>query len=608
MRVLARILTFTKELTPLYIGIVVCSLITSAAGLVTPFLIGRATDVVVGSVAGETPVDAATTTVLWLALALLAAELLGTATSSIGGYIGDVMSARMRAILSTRYFEKLLSLPQHYFDTELTGTIVNRLNRSIVETTQFLKSVANSFMTMFITTAAVLVVMGATAWPLALILLILFPTYVWLTSLTSRHWQKVEGKKNESIDRASGRFSEVVAQIPVVKSFVQERHEHESFARSFDRTVALTREQSTRWHLMDALRRSVLALAIFAMMAIILLRTVRGELSVGEMVLLVQLISMARQPVAMMSFIIDAGQHAIAGSRDYFAVIDMPDERTEFHASREATARAARESRTERASDAAVEFRGVTFRYDKDEESVLHEIDLAIKPGERVAFIGESGAGKTTLVSLILGLYPIEAGDLLVGGESMDDLPIEELRERVAVVFQDAALFSGTIRENIAYSKPDATDEEIIAAAKRANAHDFVSAFANGYDTVIGERGLRLSGGQRQRIAIARAILKDAPILVLDEATSALDTKSEREVQRGLDELMRGRTSLIVAHRLSTIADVDRIVTLQNGRIDEVGSPAQLAASGGLYAQLLALQSSTNREDRERLAAYEINL
>lgn len=187
-----------------------------------------------------------------------------------------------------------------------------------------------------------------------------------------------------------------------------------------------------------------------------------------------------------------------------------------------------------------------------------------------------------------------------MNGHDVADAPLRALRSRIGVVFQDAALFSGTIRENIAYGRPGATDEQIREAARRANADRFIERFDGGYDQVIGERGLRLSGGQKQRIAVARAILKDAPILVLDEATSALDTKAERQVQAGLEELMRGRTSLIIAHRLSTIAGVDRIITLREGRIDEIGTPAELAGSGGIYAQLLELQHSGDTKQLKR--------
>ena len=207
-------------------------------------------------------------------------------------------------------------------------------------------------------------------------------------------------------------------------------------------------------------------------------------------------------------------------------------------------------------------------------------------------------------MNLLLGLYQPTAGTLTVCGKDVSTLSSAELRSSVGVVFQEPALFSGTIRENIAYATPYANQAEIEDAAKRANAHEFIMGFTDGYDTVIGERGLRLSGGQKKRIAVARAMLKDAPVLVLDEATSALDTKAERVVQAGLEQLMEGRTTLVIAHRLSTIANVDTIVTLDEGRVDEVGSPAELAISGGIYSELLKLTGSTSAADRERLKRF----
>jgi len=203
-------------------------------------------------------------------------------------------------------------------------------------------------------------------------------------------------------------------------------------------------------------------------------------------------------------------------------------------------------------------------------------------------------------------LYPPSRGSIRIAGTGIMDLALQDVRADIGVVFQDPSLFSGTIRENIAYATPAASDDEIIAAAKSANAHDFIARFARGYDAQIGERGLKLSGGQKQRIAIARAILKDAPILILDEATSSLDSKSERLVQEGLEHLMTDRTTLIIAHRLSTISAVDRIITLRDGRVDEIGTPEHLATTGGIYAELLALQASATKRDRRRLAHFDI--
>ena len=241
----------------------------------------------------------------------------------------------------------------------------------------------------------------------------------------------------------------------------------------------------------------------------------------------------------------------------------------------------------------------------KDVVAVDH-VALDIAPGEFITFLGPSGCGKTTTLRMIAGFEDTTSGQVVLDGQNMVSLPPN--KRPMSMVFQSYALFPHlSVRENIAYADPDASDERVRAAAEAAYAHRFVEAFDDGYEQVIGERGLRLSGGQKQRIAVARAVLKDAPILVLDEATSALDTKSERLVQAALEELMVGRSSLIVAHRLSTIASVDRIVTLRGGQVQEIGTPAELAASGGIYAQLLDLQRAGTQEARKMLKEYGLS-
>ncbi|KLO63551.1 iron ABC transporter ATP-binding protein [Dermacoccus sp. PE3] len=610
MRSLGKILSSTRVLWPSYVAILFTSVLITATALLMPFIISGATDEVVDVVKAGGHTDGHVKTIVWFAVALLVADLANTFISNIGGYIGDVAAVRMRRILSTRYFEKLLTLPQSYFDRELTGTIINRLSRNISETTQFLNMFANNFLPMLLTTFAVLIISAVYSWPLALLLLIVFPVYMYLTTLTSKKWQVLEQQKNEQFDIAGGRFAEVVGQIRVVKSFGQEKRELTSFDDRYASTVATTRVQSRYWHLMDAARRGSLNVIFFGVYAIVFVQTVRGVFTIGDMVLLIQLVNMARQPVMMMSYLVDSGQRAVAGSRDYFKVLDeMPERDIAALAADDAPASRA-SSATARGSDdgrddTVIEFDDATFGYD-DDRAVLEHIDLSIRHGERIAFVGESGGGKTTLISLLLGLYRLREGRLSVFGRDVDETPLAQLRSDFGVVFQDSSLFSGTIRENIAYGRPDASGEEIVDAAKRANADIFIRRFDDGYDTTIGERGLKLSGGQKQRIAVARAMLKDAPILILDEATSALDTKSERLVQAGLDELMEGRTSLIIAHRLSTISTVDRIVTLRDGRIDEIGPPEELAVSGGIYAELSALQASGRKTDKKRLKEYDI--
>ena len=388
------------------------------------------------------------------------------------------------------------------------------------------------------------------------------------------------------------------------------------FNDHYARTVDVTHGQSRYWHLMDVARRGAFALIFFAIYVIIFTSTASGAFTLGAMVLLIQLVAMAKQPVTMMSYLVDSSQRAIAGSNSYLEALDeLPEAHAPFGA--EAALSFTRPAQAEGTPTAvlvpwrveedapALSFDRVSFSYDGASD-VLKDVTFSVAQGERVAFVGESGGGKTTLVNLLLGLYRPDSGVVQVGGHDVTHLPLQQLRGQIGVVFQDAALFSGTIRENIAYGRPDAPDDRIEDAARRANAHEFVARLTRGYDSEIGERGIKLSGGQKQRVAVARAMLKDAPLLILDEATSALDSKAERLVQAGLEALMADRTTLIIAHRLSTISTVDRIITLRDGRVDEIGSPEELARSGGIYAELLALQASATKADRKRLHAFDI--
>lgn len=595
MHALTRILRFTSELWRYYLGVVISAVVVAATTLAVPFVIARATDLAVDGVrTGDHHIGP----ILTMAVVILVLDLTNSLLTNVNGWLGDVMSARMRQILSTRYFHKLLELPQSWFDEELTGSITSKLTRSITNVTDFAKAFANNFFTLLLTTVAVLIISAVYYWPLAVLLGIVFPVYVWLTALTSRNWQTHQDVINHHIDTAGGRFQEVISQIRVVKSYVTEDTEQREFDAHYDATVEATRRQSNHWHVMDTVRRVVLNVIFFGIYAIIFVQTARGVFSVGDMVLLIQLMTMARQPVQMMSYVIDVAQRAVAGSKDYFSVMETRPAPT--------PAVATTTINEPDPDTPMIRFDDAVFSYDGTNR-VIDRVSFDVNRGEKVALVGESGGGKSTLVNLLLGLYPVSSGRILVAGQDISQVAPQTLRHNIGVVFQDPSLFSGSIRDNIAYGT-DATDEEVREAAHKAYADRFVRRFRDQYDTLVGERGVKLSGGQKQRISIARAILKDAPILVLDEATSALDTRSERWVQAGLESLMADRTSLIIAHRLSTISSVDRIVTLDHGRVDEIGTPDELAVSGGIYAELLALQASTSRADRKRLERFGIRM
>lgn len=591
MKPLIRVIGYAKHLWPYYVGITAASILVAATGIAIPFVIKAATDLMVSVVEGR---GADVSGALWLAVLLFAFDGANTYIRNWGGYLGDVMASKLKAQLSTRYYEHLLTLPQSYYDGELTGTIINRLNRAINEVTHFVAAFANNFFQMVLSAVLTIIIVCFYSWQLALLVFIIYPLFLWLTALTSKKWQRYQNEKNHETDIASGRFAEVVTQIKVVKSYVQEKLEHRHFRVRFHRTIDLTRRQSSYWHMMDVLRGLVLALIFLAIYGYIFVQTVQREFTIGEMVLLITMINMLRVPIFSMSFIVDSFQRAITGSKDYVAAMELKPEIADKPGAHNLEITHGR-----------VMFGAVDFAYKKS-RPVLNRLTFTLEPGEKVALVGESGEGKTTIANLLMRLYEPNGGIITIDDANIADVTQASLRRQIGTVFQDPALFSGTIRENIAYAHPRATDEQVIAAAKAANAHDFVVQFEKGYDSEIGERGIKLSGGQKQRIAIARAILKEAPILILDEATSSLDSRAEHEVQEALDRLMHGRTTLIIAHRLSTIAHVDKIVTLKDGKVDEIGSPAKLAKTDGIYAQLLRLQEGQTAREKKKLEAYEI--
>lgn len=591
MKPLLTALSYAKNIWPYYVGVTVASILVALTGIAIPFVISRATELMVTVVQGG---EADVTGALWLAGALFGFDIANTLIRNWGGYIGDVMSAKLKAQLSTRYFEHLLVLPQSYYDSELTGTIISRLNRAINEVTNFLNVFANNFFQMILTTIITIGIIVAYSWELALLVVIIYPLFLWLTAITSKKWQKMQTAKNLEIDIASGRFAEVISQMKIVKSYVQEKLEHRHFRVRYHKTIALTRKQSKYWHDMDIIRGGVLSIVFFAIYAFIFVETVETRFTIPDMILLITLINALRTPLFSMSFIVDNFQRAITGSKDYVTAMELqPD----IYDSPGAKAL--------EVSNGVVSFNDVGFRYN-EKQDVLNDITFTAESGQKVALVGESGQGKSTLSNLLMRLYEPQQGSIMIDGQDITRVTQKSLRHNIATVFQEPALFSGTIRENIAYAKPRASHEEIEQAAKVANAHDFISKLEHGYDTEIGERGIKLSGGQKQRIAIARATVKDAPILVLDEATSSLDSRAEHMVQEALDRLMRGRTTIIIAHRLSTIAHVDKILTLKNGTVDEIGTPAELAQTDGIYGQLLELQLGTTEKAKKKLRSYDI--
>lgn len=592
MKDIWRIIRFTSELKAHYVGVSVFTVLLAVVAQLQPLFTKGAIDEISKLLTGG---EASVPLVAMFAVLIFVTDVLQTLLSNFGGYIGDMLSAKLRQLLSQRYYEHLLSLPQRYFDTELSGKLINRMSRGITQITEFVQMFSNNFLQFIFSTILSLAVVAYFSWQVALMLALLYPIFIWLTTRTSGTWIKYQHEINDNLDVASGRFAESISQVKVVKSFLQERRELKFFGKRMGAAVTTTRPQSKYWHKRDVQRRLMLNLIFLAVFVYIFVEAARGTYTIGTMVLLIQYAMQIRIPIFSISFLVDQTQRAIANTKDYFEVMDTEPDVADSSGAKEL-----------RVKKGEVVFDDVHFSYE-DGKPVLKGVSFAALPDTKVALVGESGEGKTTVTNLLMRLYDIQGGRITIDGQDVAQVTQKSLRAGIGVVFQEPALFSGTIRENISYANPRATEEQIIAAAKAANAHEFINKFEKGYDTEIGEKGLRLSGGQKQRIAIARAILKDAPILILDEATSSLDSKSESMVQEALERLMKGRTTLIIAHRLSTIQNVDQIITLRNGKVDESGSPQKLAKSGGIYSQLLKLQErQTTEQAKKQLKKFDI--
>ena len=526
-----------------------------------------------------------------------------TVMTVIGQWTGDKLAVRLQTFLSSKFYEHLLGLDIGYFDNEITGKISNKMYRGITSITDFVQSMLNNFLPFFLTAFITIILLARYSLVIALLLTVLFPLYILISHKSSQNWMKFEGEKNQINDLSQGRVFESISGIRVVKAFATQFTELKNFLSARHQMESLTVKQTRQWHLYDFYRRFSLNLILFAIFAYIVYWTYHGRYTIGEMTLLMQLVNQARFPLFAMSFILGQIQQASAGSKDFFSILNTESKIKDLP-------QAKRLKIANNSKIPMIVFTNVSFQYEKG-KPVLHDITFELGVKHKLALVGESGQGKSTMINLLLRYYEPQRGEILVSGQNILQVTQESLHQNIAVVFQEALLFSGTIRENIRYGRPGATNQEIIEVAKAANAHEFVKDLPNEYDSVIGERGVKLSGGQKQRIAIARAMLTNAPIIVLDEATSSLDSKSELLVQQGLDRLLENRTSIIIAHRLSTIANADLILVLNKGTVAQFGTPQQLRADKkGMYAQLVSLQQellkAPSEERTKRLAKFDL--
>lgn len=506
--------------------------------------------------------------------------------TALSNRVGDHLSGQLRKYWTEQFYYKILTLPQSYYDGEMSGKIINQLTRGLFVMQSFVNTSTNFIIPTLLQAFVITIFLAYYSWAIALIIFSIFPIYILISYYSTKQWGKYESKKNPIEDKMRSRMSEVISNIKLVKSFITEPLEFGFVNKSLKEINAYYAQQSTEFHRIDFVREVSLTVVISLVSFLVFKGTFDKTYTLGEMTLLLQLLYQVRWPLFGMSFILTRIQEAEAGTKEFFEIMDTegvePFETGENYSSKKFT-------------KTNLEFKSVAFTYEKS-HPVLKNISFSLHNKEKAALVGHSGAGKTTIVNLILKFYNATKGDVLLNGTSYQKLSHQVIRNNISLVFQENELFSTTIRENVAYGNKSATEKDVVRALKLANAWDFVSGFEKGIDTEVGERGVRLSGGQKQRIQIARAILKDSPILILDEATSSLDSKSEMEVQTGLENLMKDRLTIIIAHRFSTIQNVDTILVVEDGVISQQGSPQELSTKKGVYKDLLTYQIQGNEK------------
>jgi subfamily B ATP-binding cassette protein MsbA len=498
------------------------------------------------------------------------------------GFVGDYAMAwaatHVVSDLRNAMFARLVTLPTRFFDDQSSGALMSKIAYDVTGVTQAATVAVTVLVRDSLTVIGLLAWLMYLNWALTLVALGMIPLIAFSVRLFSRRLRIVSRSTQRSMGLITHVLEETIGAHKVVKIFGGEQYERQRFA-------AANREQrghNMRWTVAAAGQGPIVqvfaAIALAIIIAVAINQSGRDATTVGSFVSFMTAMLMLLAPMKRLADLNASMQRGLAAAESVFELIDEPAEDdkgiVELGHVR-----------------GAVEFDDVSFSYPEATQPALDGISIRIAPGETIALVGQSGSGKTTIANLVPRFYHITGGRILIDGHGIETIKLASLRRNIALVSQDVVLFNDTITANIAYgADPGVTHDQVLAAAKAAHALEFIEAMPLGFDSLIGENGVKMSGGQRQRIAIARALLKDAPILILDEATSALDTESERHVQAALETLMRGRTTLVIAHRLSTVERADRILVLGKGRIVEQGDHDELLVRNGIYAQLYRLQ------------------
>lgn len=575
MNLYLRILKFIRPYLGRLIAAGFCTVMTAAANLYVPWIVRD----VIDKVFQNKDSDLLNLISLGIVVIFFARGIFYYGQSYLMNYVGESIVIDVRGIV----YRKLMTLSTHFFDTNKLGTIMSYVTNDVAALQGAM--VANSIE--IITETSVLIgSVGAMVyldWKLTLFTFCTFPVVLFFMDFFGKKIRKSGHRIQQATADITSILQETLAATRVVKSFVREPYEIARFDQQNKANFYANMKSAKLMGTLSPVIEFIAALGVTAIIWFGGRSVIGGDITAGSLVAFLVYAINISNPIKRIARVLGSIQKALAAAERVFYIMDLTD-----------TIPQKPDAITLPSVEGNVEFRHVSFAYNKG-ETILHDVSFSAKPGQAIALVGPSGAGKSTVASLLPRFYDVTEGAIFVDGHDVRDVTLASLREQVGIVPQETNLFNDTVYNNILYGRLDATRDEVIAAAKAANADEFIQQLPKGYDTQLGDRGVNISGGQRQRISIARAILKNPRILILDEATSALDTESERIVQEALDRLMVGRTSFVIAHRLSTIQNAAKIIVLDKGSVVEEGTHQQLMAKHGLYAHLHDIQFKENQ-------------